>query len=123
MSFRAALLAVRDDVEDTHRVEIGAVIREDASLTPSLEAGVEAASEALINAVKHADADKITLFSELANDQAHIHVRDNGGGFPDPADEQRVFRRLTERVEGVGGRIVIESDKDSGTEIKISVGF
>lgn len=121
-SFRAALLAVRDDVEDTHRVEIEAVIREDASLTPSLEAGVEAAREALTNAVKHADAAKITLFSELANGQASIHIRDNGRGFADVADEQRVLRRLTERVGGVGGLIVIESGDEDGTDIKISVG-
>ena len=72
--------------------------------------------------MKHADADKITLFSELANGQANIHVRDNGSSFPDPADEQRVLRRLTGRVEGVGGLIVIESDDETGTEIKISVG-
>ena len=33
-SFRANLLAVRDEVEDTHRVEIEAVIRDDAQLNP-----------------------------------------------------------------------------------------
>ena len=120
-SFRAALLGVRDDVEDTHRVEIEAVIRDDASLSPSLEAGVEAAREAMTNAVKHAEAEKITLFSEMSNGRADIHIRDNGAGFSDHADRDRVQRRLTQRVESVGGLVSIESGEEAGTDIKISV--
>ncbi|MGD2103174.1 MAG: hypothetical protein PVG83_13155, partial [Acidimicrobiia bacterium] len=58
-SFRAALLNVRDDVEDIHRVEIEAVIRDDCALTPDLEAGIEVAREALTNAVKHSRAQRI----------------------------------------------------------------
>ncbi len=122
-SFRAALLAVRDDVEDTHRVEIEAVIRDDAALSPSLEAGVDAAREALTNAVKHAAAEKITLFSETSNGVADIHIRDNGQGFTHDADRDRVLRRLNQRVDGVGGTVAVDSGDETGTDINIRVGL
>lgn len=121
-SFRAALLAVRDDVEDVHRVEIDAVIRDDASLTPSLEAGVEAAREAMTNAIKHSSAENISLFSEMKGGHAVIHVRDNGLGFASDVEKERVYRRLTQRVDGVGGLVTIDSRPREGTDIQITVG-
>ena len=121
-SFRAALLAVRDDVEDVHRVEIEAVIRDDASLSSSLEAGIEAAREALINAVKHSAAEKISLFSELRVGQADIHIRDNGNGFTSDSDRLQVQRRLTQRVEAIGGIVQVDSEDGEGTDIRITIG-
>ncbi len=121
-SFRAQLLATRDDVEDIHRVEIEAVIREDAELTPSLESGIEAAREALTNAAKYSSAANITLFSEIRDGEAVIHVRDNGEGFKNPDDLDRVQNRLAKRLDGVGGIVKIEGDNGSGTDIQITVG-
>ncbi len=121
-SFRAALLAVRDDVEDVHRVEIEAVIRDDASLSSSLEAGIEAAREALTNAVKHSAAEKISLFSELRVGEADIHIRDNGNGFTSDGDRLQVQRRLTRRVEGIGGIVEVDSEGGEGTDIRITIG-
>lgn len=120
-SFRAALLAVRDDVEDIHRVEIEAVIRDDAPLTPDLEAAIEAAREALTNAVKHSEAKSISLFSEVTDGRARIHIRDNGRGLDEP-DLARVSSRLNQRVEAVGGLVDIDSGATNGTEVKITVG-
>ena len=120
-SFRAALLSVRDDVEDIHRVEIQAVIRDDAELTPDLEAAIEAAREALTNAVKHSGAQSISLFSELADGKAFIHIRDNGRGIDDPV-QTRLTVRLNRRVEAVGGFVAIDSGETTGTEVKITVG-
>ena len=120
-SFKAALLAVRDDVEDIHRVEIEAVIRDDAALSPSLETAIEAAREALTNAVKHSSAQSISLFSEVVDGTAQIHVRDNGRGI-DEAALPRLSVRLNERVESVGGLVAIDSAEATGTEVKITVG-
>jgi len=120
-SFRAALLSVRDDVEDIHRVEIQAVIRDDAELTPDLEAAIEAAREALTNAVKHSGAQSISLFSEVADGKAFIHIRDNGRGIDDP-EQSRLVVRLNQRVEAVGGLVAIDSGDTTGTEVKITVG-
>lgn len=120
-SLQAELLAVRDDVEDTYRVEIEAVIRDDAPLTPGLESAVEAAREAMANAVKHANATNISLFSETREGEAVIHVRDNGSGFSDQSDRERVWKRLTERVRAQGGAVSIESGESGGTDIQIRV--
>ncbi len=121
-SFRASLLAVRDEVEDTHRVEIEAVIRDDAQISPNLTAAIEAAREAMANAAKHSGSHNITLYSEFANGDARIHVRDGGSGFADDSQRSRVHERLAKRVESVGGLVEIDTAPDSGTEIKITVG-
>ncbi len=119
-SFRAALLAVRDDIEDVHRVEIEAVIRDDLALTPYLEAGIDAAREAMTNAAKHSRASQISVFSEVRNGDAVIHVKDDGAGCNEPAKEV-VTRRLSRRVAGVGGQVAVESAAGQGTDVRISV--
>jgi signal transduction histidine kinase len=120
-SFRASLLSVRDEVEDTHRVEIEAVIRDDAQISPNLAAAIEAAREAMTNAAKHSGSRNITLYSEFANGEAHIHVRDRGAGFTNDDQRNRVHERLAKRVESVGGLVEIDTAQESGTEIKIIV--
>lgn len=120
-SFRAELLAVRDDLEDTHRVEIEAVIRDDAPLTDQLIMAIDAAREAMTNAVKHAAASTISIFSEARNGNAVIHVRDNGCGFDDDAQRARVLQRLTDRVANANGEVSIDSTESGGTDIRITV--
>jgi signal transduction histidine kinase len=120
-SFRQSLLAVRDEIEDVHRVEIEAVIRDDAEVDDDLQAAIDAAREALTNAVKHSGAAGISLFAEFSNGQALIHVRDAGTGFVEESLRKQVHRRLSQRVERVGGLIEIESGPDQGTEITIAV--
>jgi len=120
-SFRAKLLSVRDDIEDMHRVEVEAVIRDDSELTPGLEAAIDAAREALTNAVKHSGAERITMFAEVSDGTTNIHIRDNGSGL-EGSDLARVSGRLNERLENVGGLVSIDSGDANGTEVKITVG-
>ncbi len=120
-SFRAELLAARDHVEDMHRVEIEAVIRDDAPLTPELASAVEVAREAMTNAVKHSQASTISVFSETVNGTAVIHVRDNGVGFVEDQMRDRVLERLHRRIEQSGGKLLIESPESGGTDIQITV--
>ncbi|HEY5889197.1 MAG TPA: hypothetical protein VIW94_00665, partial [Acidimicrobiia bacterium] len=120
-SFRAALLEVRDDIEDTHRVAIEAVIRDDAELNRSLALAIETAREAMTNAVKHSHSDNIAIFSEFQGGYAFIHVRDGGPGKLDADSRKRVQQRLTERVDPVGGLVDVDST-ETGTEVKITVG-
>lgn len=120
-SFRAELLSVRDHVEDTHRVEIEAVIRDDAPLTRELASAIEAAREAMTNAVKHAGASTISVFSEARNGDAIIHVRDNGTGFVDGPQRESVRQRLGQRVAAFDGDVTIDSSEAGGTDIRIRV--
>ena len=120
-SFKARLLAVRDEVEDTHRVEIEAVIRDDAEINSHLTAAIEAAREAMPNAAKHSGSDNISLYAEFANGEAHIHVRDSGSGFADDSQKNRVRERLARRLDKVHGLLEIDTTPELGIEIKITV--
>lgn len=119
-SFRAALFALRDDVEDMHRVEIDAVIRDDAELTPGLHAAIEAAREALTNAAKHSGAKRVSMFSEMGDGVARIHVKDDGGGMAEERATE-VEHKLTQRVVDAGGTVAIDSVATEGTDVTITV--
>ena len=76
----------------------------------------------MTNAAKHSGSRNISLYSEFANGEAHIHVRDSGTGFSNDDQRNRVHERLARRVENVGGLVEIDTAPESGTEIKIIVG-
>lgn len=119
-SFRAALLGMRDDVEDLHRVEVEVVIRDDALLTANLDAAIDTAREALTNAVKHSGGNRVSLYAALEDDAVAIHVRDDGLGMGED-NRARVLARLNRRLEGVGGLVTLESDGSTGTDVAIKV--
>lgn len=122
--FEAALLAVRDEVEDLHGVEIRTVIRDDAPLTPPVAVAVDATREALTNAARHSGAPIVNLYSEVDNGKVRVFVRDRGIGF-DPAtvEEGRGMRHsLRRRMEDAGGSFQITSTPGVGTEVEICSG-
>ena len=122
--FEATILAIRDEVEDLHGVEILVVIREDMPMTASVAAAVDATREALTNAARHSGATVINLYAEEYEGRAHIFVRDRGAGFdPDLVEEGRGLRRsLRERMEAAGGSVSIVSSPGEGTEVEILSG-
>jgi signal transduction histidine kinase len=122
--FEAALLAVRDEVEDLHGVEIRTVIRDDVPLTPPIAVAVDATREALTNAARHSQAVIVNLYSEAHNGSVRVFVRDRGVGF-DPAtvEEGRGMRHsLRQRMEDAGGTLQITSTPGLGTEVEICSG-
>jgi len=114
-SFAAALLVARDEIEDLQRIEIEAVVRDDAPLTSELEALVAAAREAMNNAAKHAGVDRIDLYAEVDDGTAIVHVRDRGSGY-----EGEISTRLR-RLEDVGGTVAVRSEIGSGTDVSLEV--
>ena len=122
--FEAALLAVRDEVEDLHGVEIRTVIRDDVPLTPSVAVAVDATREALTNAARHSEAAIVNLYSEAHDGSVRVFVRDRGVGF-DPAtvEEGRGMRHsLRQRMDDAGGTLQITSTPGLGTEVEICSG-
>jgi len=122
--FEAALLAVRDEVEDLHGVEIRTVIRDDVPLTPPVVVAVDATREALNNAARHSGATVVNLYSEAHENSVRVFVRDRGVGF-DPAtvEEGRGMRHsLRQRMEDAGGTLQITSTPGLGTEVEICSG-
>jgi signal transduction histidine kinase len=122
-SFRSALLEVCDDVEDTYRMEVESVIRDDPRVTPALTAAIQATREALVNAAKHSGDSRIDLYSEATPTHVVINVRDRGHGF-DEASRKRsggFDNSLMARVREVGGSVSVTSSPGQGTEVTISV--
>lgn len=121
-SLKARLLATRDEIEDVHRIEVDAVIRDDAEMTEGLASLVDATREALVNAAKHSGEDHVDLYSECVAGVAHVYVRDRGAGFePDSRDDGGLMYSVRRRVAGAGGSVSVSSRPGAGTEVRLEM--
>lgn len=82
--------------------------------------------ELVTNAVRHGEADTVSIAGALANGQLLFSVRDNGSGFdPEtcPGQEQGHFglQGVRERAKSFGGTVTIESHSSSWTKVTVSV--
>src|SRR5918996_2722600 len=73
-------------------------------------------SEALANAVKHAQASRIDISLAPRNGRLLLSIRDDGIGGADPTRGSGLVG-LADRVEALGGSISVESGPGDGTEI------
>jgi signal transduction histidine kinase len=123
-SVKAMLERAVAEVEDAHGVRIEAVIVGDSPLDSRLEALVQAAREAMINAAKFAGSGRVDLYTELEPDHVEAFVRDRGVGFDPaavPADRRGVRDSIVARMERHGGRASIRSAPGEGTEVELVV--
>jgi signal transduction histidine kinase len=87
------------------------------------------AQEALTNVVRHAQATQAEVVITKVDDAVRMEVRDNGKSFAvETVLHARTYRRLglvgmRERIEMVGGRLVIESEPGRGTIIRAEIPF
>ncbi|MGA4842816.1 GAF domain-containing protein [Streptomyces sp. G45] len=89
------------------------------------EAMLRVAQEALHNALRHAQAEHVTVTLEKRGPGAVLRVTDDGRGF-DPRATRRAGRHLglvsmRDRAGGVGGRLTVESEPGEGTTIEMEV--
>ena len=84
--------------------------------------------EALRNAFRHADAQRIETEIRYDERQLRVRVRDNGKGIDpqlmsDDGHRERHFglRGMRERAKLVGGKLTVWSELDSGTEVELSI--
>lgn len=80
--------------------------------------------EALTNAIKHAHATRIHIELVCEQTQCVLRIKDNGQGFDvDKVSLTQGFGLLgmSERVEQIGGELVIHSQPGQGTEIVVVV--
>jgi signal transduction histidine kinase len=73
-------------------------------------------SEALANAVKHANATVVRVAVGLADGVARVSVSDDGVGMADPARGSGLAG-LKDRVEAVGGALTVQSRPGEGTRL------
>ncbi|MCJ7518505.1 MAG: sensor histidine kinase, partial [Anaerolineaceae bacterium] len=81
------------------------------------------AQEAMENTLQHANAKKVSVNLKAEGDDVIMSIHDNGKGFDpqEPDKEHLGIRGMRERVEILGGTLVIESAKKLGTEIKVTL--
>lgn len=94
---------------------------------PSLKTAAEVvllrgAQEALTNVRKHAEATTVLIRLSAVDSGVRLLVRDDGAGFS-PAEPTDGFglRGMRSRVEQVGGRLSVRSDRGDGTELELEV--
>ena len=79
--------------------------------------------EALNNAVKHSGAREIILAARLDDNRLSLSVADNGRGFAigKGRDLTDGLRNMKQRVTDLGGQCVIESQPETGTNVRVQL--
>jgi signal transduction histidine kinase len=79
-----------------------------------------AVKEALNNVARHARATEVKLRVTTTDERIEIAIDDNGQGFAHAPDNARSdgLRNMRQRMEEIGGQLILESQPGSGTRIQ-----
>ncbi|HEY7324459.1 MAG TPA: ATP-binding protein, partial [Streptosporangiaceae bacterium] len=77
-------------------------------------------SEALTNAVKHADATVVHVNLGVTDTTLRLSIDDDGNGGADPAQGSGIIG-LIDRVEALGGQLTLRSPPGEGTSLVIEL--
>ena len=103
-------LAARAPVPVETRVDAG-------RLSPAVEAAAYfVCGEALANVAKYADASRVQIDVRHDGGRLAVAVADDGAGGADPSRGSGL-RGLADRVEALGGQLMVESPPGSGTRL------
>lgn len=80
-----------------------------------------AISEAMANIAKHADASRAVVSIGLRDSQLVVDVTDDGAGFDAETAPRHGLQGLTDRIEALGGRIIVRSAPGSGASVSFSL--
>ena len=102
-------------------VPVGLDVTTNARFLEPIEiAAYYVASEALANALKHAQASRIEISLATRPDRLLLSIRDDGIGGADPARGSGLAG-LADRVEALGGSIRLDSAAGAGTRITVDL--
>ena len=130
LGLSAALEMLAKETSATGGLEVEyASTGEPQRLEPEVELALyRMAQEALTNARKHANAQRVQLTVDYAPEAVDLTVRDDGVGFvvpetPDEFANQGHFGLLglTERAELIGAELKVESQPGHGTSVRVIV--
>ena len=83
--------------------------------------------EALTNVLKHASATEVHLQAKVSGRTLEIQIHDNGHGFEPAAqssnNERHGLENMRRRARDIGGHLTIQSARDSGTTVLLTVNF
>lgn len=78
------------------------------------------AQEALNNAIKHAEAERIEIFiAQNGKNQISLSVKDNGKGFDEQRLEGNGMSTMRSRAERIGKELKVETQPGSGTLVSV----
>lgn len=77
--------------------------------------------ELMNNALKHADANTITLQMMISEATALISVDDDGRGFAEPSRTGNGITNIQSRIDYLGGQVMWQSEAGKGTSVMISL--
>jgi signal transduction histidine kinase len=115
-----ALKSVAKRIESDHQVPIDVVTVGDHHLDSFTRPLVAAASEAMVNAAKHSQTERVSLYLEADDNELVVYVTDQGKGFDIdtvPPDRKGISESITARMERAGGGAQIVSEPGEGTEV------
>jgi signal transduction histidine kinase len=109
----AAVTSLADRLPIPIAIEVAGL---EARLEPEVEtAAYFVVSEAIVNAVKHADPESLEVLLDRADGRLRIEVTDDGAGGARPGGG---IRGMTDRVEALGGGISFDSVRGRGTRVE-----
>ena len=121
----AAVDAMVSEVEEMHGIEIEVVTVGECPVDARVDALLQAAREATVNAAKHAGVDTVSLYVEAEPDRVTAFVRDRGRGFDTtatvPEDRRGIVSSIRERMQRNGGTATITSTPGEGTEVQLEM--
>lgn len=121
----AAVDAMVSEVEELHGIEIEVVTVGECPVDARVDALLQAAREATVNAAKHAGVETVSLYVEVEPDRVTAFVRDRGCGFdtdvPLPDDRRGIASSISERMRRNGGTATITSTPGEGTEVMLEL--
>ncbi|MCX3058382.1 ATP-binding protein [Streptomyces beihaiensis] len=118
------------EVEDKHGVPLEVVVVGDCPLDERLNAQMQAAREAMVNAAKYGgEGGAVQVFAEVeggtdGGGEVFVSVRDRGPGFDldsIPADRMGVRESIIGRMERNGGTARLRAVPDGGTEVELTM--
>lgn len=120
--------AIRDLVDEYRRgsdVSIRAEVDPEAAslLAPKSAHVVQAAREAISNAIRHAEAETVSVVLGREDGAALLEVEDDGRGFDAQSapGAGRGLGNLRARADALGGTLEIRSEPGAGTSVRIRI--
>lgn len=122
--FCESLRSAAASVEERFAVSVDVVCVGTAPAGPAVARIVAAATEAMVNAAKHAEVEEMDVYGEVGDAALTVYVRDRGRGF-DPAavasGRRGVADSIIGRMESIGGSASVRTGAGRGTEWFLTV--